>query len=125
MNGDRFMTLGHIELFVRDPLQSRNFYCDILGFEVVAIQEEKFVWLRSGQLEILLRPGSAGAAAPEYWNAPAGIVLYSDDLDRDALRLLKQGIEFRGNDGSDRCLTFTDLDDHWFQLVDPNDHRNE
>jgi catechol 2,3-dioxygenase-like lactoylglutathione lyase family enzyme len=116
------MTLGHIELFVRDPLQSRNFYCDILGFEVVAIQEEKFVWVRSGQLEILLRPGNAGIAAPEYWNAPAGIVLYSDDLDRDAARLQKRGVQFRGTDGSDRCLTFTDLDDHWFQLVDPNDH---
>jgi catechol 2,3-dioxygenase-like lactoylglutathione lyase family enzyme len=52
------MKLGHIELFVADPIASRDFYRDVLGFEVTAEQHGKFIWLRPGDQEILLRPGS-------------------------------------------------------------------
>jgi len=31
------MELGHIELLVDDPKRSQQFYCDVLGFELVAI----------------------------------------------------------------------------------------
>lgn len=31
------MELGHIELLVDDPKRSQQFYCDVLGFEIVTI----------------------------------------------------------------------------------------
>jgi len=50
------MRFGHLELFVRKPLQAKDFYTRALGFEIVAEQGEA-TWLRAGDLEILLRPG--------------------------------------------------------------------
>src|SRR2546428_8088157 len=114
------MHLGHIELFVRDPLASREFYEKVLGFEVVAVQG-RHVWLKLGAVEVLLRPGSA-AKAPDYGSAAAGFVLYTHDLATTASRLRERGLVFDGTDGSDKCLTFCDPDGHWFQLVNPNDH---
>jgi catechol 2,3-dioxygenase-like lactoylglutathione lyase family enzyme len=116
------MRLGHIELFVRDPLRSLAFYRDVLGFDVVDVQQGAFIWLRSGEVELLLRPGSGQTAAADYWQSASGLVLYTDDLEGTRERLASWGIAMRGNDGSDNCLTFTDPDNHWFQLVDPTDH---
>ena len=50
------MKPGHIELFVTDPQASRQFYEVVLGFEVTAVQEQQFVWLQLGQLEIFASP---------------------------------------------------------------------
>lgn len=47
---------GHIELFVASPQESKRFYRDVLGFEVTVEQGEDFIWLKSGEVEILLRP---------------------------------------------------------------------
>jgi catechol 2,3-dioxygenase-like lactoylglutathione lyase family enzyme len=41
------MKIGHIELFVKDPLASKEFYESVLGFEVIAVQGSDFVWVRS------------------------------------------------------------------------------
>ncbi len=116
------MHLGHIELFVADPQASKKFYRDVLGFEVISEQNEKFIWMRLGDREILLRPGRLHVNTSAYAGASVGIVLYTDDLEttRDALR--SRGLQFKGTDGSDKCLTFTDLDGHWFQLVNPENH---
>jgi catechol 2,3-dioxygenase-like lactoylglutathione lyase family enzyme len=116
--------LGHIELFVRDPLASRDFYVNVLGFELIDVQDGRFVWLLAGNLQILLRPapGQTAPAADDYRDAAAALVLYTDDLDQTAADLRARGLNFRGTDGSDKCLTFTDLDGHWFQLVNPRDH---
>jgi catechol 2,3-dioxygenase-like lactoylglutathione lyase family enzyme len=122
MTAINVMRLGHIELFVRDPLVSLAFYHDVLGFDVVDVQQDTFVWLRSGDVELLLRPGTADGARSEYWQAPAGIVLYTNDLPSMRSHLESCGIRFQGTDGSDGCLTFTDPDNHWFQLVDPTNH---
>jgi catechol 2,3-dioxygenase-like lactoylglutathione lyase family enzyme len=116
------MRLGHIELFVRNPMQSMEFYRDLLGFDVVDVQQETFVWLRSGEVELLLRPGTGDTPVSEYWNASSGIVLYTDDLAATRERLESHGLVVRGHDGADSCLTFTDPDNHWFQLVDPTGH---
>jgi catechol 2,3-dioxygenase-like lactoylglutathione lyase family enzyme len=118
------MRIGHIELFVRDPLASREFYQRVLGFDVVAVQGAN-VWLKLGDVEILLRPGLAGrggGGGGTYAGAASGIVLYVDDLPAAQAQLEARGLTFDGCDGGAKCPTFRDPDGHWFQLVNPNDH---
>ena len=116
------MRFGHIELFVKDPKKSRDFYRDVLGFEVADEQGEHFIWLTLGERQFLLRPAKNAQASSTYQDAAAGMVLYTDDLEGTAARLKERGLTFQGTDGSPKCLTFTDLDGHWFQLVNPEDH---
>lgn len=112
--------IGHIELFVADPIASREFYVTTLGFELVAVQDEQFVWIKSGAMEILLRPGANNNPVATYNATSGGIALYTDDVENTAEILRKRGLEFRGTDGWEYCLTFTDPDGHWFQLVNPD-----
>lgn len=112
---------GHIELFVADPLRSREFYSK-LGFRVQEIQLEQYVWMDLHGLTILLRPQRTPQVPPTYQDAPSGIVIYTDNLSEAKEELERNGVEFAGTDGSDRCLTFADPDGNWFQLVDPDDH---
>jgi catechol 2,3-dioxygenase-like lactoylglutathione lyase family enzyme len=114
------MQIGHLELFVKEPLKSMEFYRDVLGCEVVAVQRDTFVWLSRGPIELLLRPGNGPSPAEQYNRTSTGIVLYTDDLQKTAAELTERGLQFNGTDGSDECLTFTDPDGHWFQLVNPN-----
>ncbi len=110
--------LGHIELFVRDPAQALTFYRDVLGFELTVVQADRFVWLRSGMIELLLRPAGNTMRAARFEDADHALVLYTDDLEATAAALRQRGLDFKGTDGAD-CLTFTDPDGHWFQLVNP------
>lgn len=112
---------GHIELFVADPLQAKEFYRK-LGFRVQEIQLERYVWMGLDGLTILLRPDRTPLSTDTYQKAPSGIVLYTDNLSEARTELESKGIQFKGTDGSDYCLTFTDDDGNWFQLVNPNDH---
>ncbi len=41
-------------------------------------------------------------------------------LKKAEAEMISKGLEFRGTDGSDECLTFTDPDGNWFQLTDPD-----
>ncbi len=116
------MKIGHIELFAADPLASKDFYANVLGFHVTAIQEEQFVWLKCGDAEILLRPGRGSHQTAGYQDASSAIVLYTDDLWQMRQALQARGLQFQGTDGSAGCLTFTDPDGHWFQLADPGGH---
>jgi catechol 2,3-dioxygenase-like lactoylglutathione lyase family enzyme len=34
------LRLGHVELFVQDPIRSMAFYRDVLGFDVVEVQQQ-------------------------------------------------------------------------------------
>lgn len=113
------MKIGHIEIFVSDPMKSKDFYQQVLGFELIEVQNGQFVWMELGNHTILLRPGSNEFKAGEYKNSGVGIVLYTPDLDLTRKELMDRGLEFKGTDGSDQCLTFTDLDGNWFQLVNP------
>lgn len=119
--------MGHIEVFVKDPMASKEFYCSVLGFELDTIQQDKFVWLRAGDYTILLRPAAESEAAnnsrgAEYSSAEKGFVLYTNDLESARKDLENKGLVFKGTDGSERCLTFTDPDGNWFQLVNPAEH---
>lgn len=116
------MQFGHIELFVSDPRASKEFYENALGFEVEAVQGEHYIWMKNGGKSILLRPGSPSGATDTYQTARSGFVLYTDDLRKSREELSSRGVVFLGTDGSESCLTFTDPDGNWFQLVNPNDH---
>lgn len=116
------MKLGHIELFVTDPLASKEFYRGVLGFEVTEVQGGNYVWLRLGETEILLRPGRPTQRPETYQQASSAMVLYTDNLPEVLSSLAKRGLTLAGTDGSVNCPTFTDLDGHWFQLVDPRNH---
>ena len=113
------MRLGHTELFVRDPLASRDFYERVLGFEVTAVQHGgAVIWLRLGDREILLRKGAGPHPSPDYQHCGQAFVFFTDDLPATMRALESRGLVFTGNDGPG-CPTFTDPDGHWFQLVDP------
>lgn len=113
------LRFGHTEIFVNDSLISKEFYENILGFELVEVQYEKFVWLKLGENLFLLRPGKNELNANEYKNSNSGFVLYTDDIEKTRNEFISRGLEFKGTDGSDLCLTFTDPDGNWFQLVNP------
>ena len=49
------------------------------------------------------------------------ITLYAEDLPATKNELEIKGLVFKGFDGSENCLTFTDPDGNWFQLVNPNE----
>lgn len=114
------MKIGHLEIFVKDPNVSKDFYEKILGFTVTDIQHDKFVWMHLEDMQILLRPGKNYLHADEYKNSNIGIVLYTKDLSEKKSELEKRGLVFSGFDGSESCLTFKDPDENWFQLVDPD-----
>jgi predicted enzyme related to lactoylglutathione lyase len=127
------VNLGHIEIFVEDPLRSKEFYKDVLGFTIEDIQKDKYVWLKKGQTEILLRlkkgqteillrPRKNHLQIKNYQGTNIGLVLYTDDLDKTVKELTSKGLNFKGTDLSEKCLTFTDPDGNWFQLVNPKDH---
>ena len=116
------MKFGHIEFFVSDPVRSMEFYRDVLMCDIETVQHGQLVWLQLGGQTILLRPGQPRTPADTYQQAAAGVVLYTDDLEKTRLMLQQRGLQFRGTDGSDKCLTFSDPDGNWFQLVNPSDH---
>ncbi len=116
------MNLGHIEIFVKEPLESKEFYKDVLGFTIEDIQKDKYVWLKKGQTEILLRPRKEQLQIMNYQSTNIGLVLYTNDLDKSVKELTSRGLKFKGTDLSEKCLTFTDPDGNWFSLVNPDDH---
>jgi catechol 2,3-dioxygenase-like lactoylglutathione lyase family enzyme len=116
------MKIGHIEVFVKEPLKAKDFYVDILGFEVVEVQGDNIVWLKLHDSLILLRPGENKLQAKNYQSVNNALVLYTENLDSTVAELKSRGLEFKGTDGSDKCLTFTDIDGNWFQLVNPEEH---
>jgi catechol 2,3-dioxygenase-like lactoylglutathione lyase family enzyme len=115
--------LGHIEIFVKNPSESKVFYTNVLGFDLVEEQGEgSFIWLRSGESLILLRSGIGTDKGKDYPSASSGIVIYTDDLSKTKKDMESKGLIFKGTDGSENCLTFTDPDGNWFQLVNPEQH---
>jgi catechol 2,3-dioxygenase-like lactoylglutathione lyase family enzyme len=113
------LRLGHVELFVQDPIRSMAFYRDVLGFDVVEVQQQKYVWLKLGDAQVLLRPGRNPLEVEAYATSAQAIVLYTDDLPHALATLRSRGLEIRGYDGPPCCPTFTDPDGHWIQHVNP------
>jgi len=111
------MRLGHLELFVADPLRSLEFYRDVLGFEVADVQGGRFVWVRAQGLELLLRPDRRQQAEPGPAHSGPMVVLYTEDLDGAARVLTGRGVSLRALEGDPGGFSFSDPDGHWFQLV--------
>ena len=116
------LRFGHIEIFVTDVKRAQEFYTGILGFDLVDTQDDQFVWLRAGEMELLLRPGSPPKSPLTYREAASAVVLYTHDLAATKERLEVRGLRFLGTDGSPGCLTFQDPEGNWLQLVNPDDH---
>jgi catechol 2,3-dioxygenase-like lactoylglutathione lyase family enzyme len=115
--------LGHLELFVKNPERSRVFYEEVLDFTVTAVQADGLVWLKLGDLEVLLRQGEPRPSAEGYLSAGSAIVLYSSNLPATLDSLNHHEVDLYPMPGEENCYTFTDLDGHWFQVVDPNDFK--
>ncbi len=115
------MKFGHVELFVKSPDESKDFYVNILGFALVDDKNPKTIWIKMDDTEILLREGM-GSQSPNYQQTNSGLVIYTNDLLKSRKILEARGLVFKGIDGSEKCLTFQDPDGHWFQLVNPEDH---
>ena len=113
------MKIGHIELFVKDTSASKDFFCNVLGFKLEADQGVN-KWVKLGNMEILLKTGENTSNKPNYQSAESGIVFYTDNLEKKSKELESRGLIFKGTDGSPDCLTFMDIDGHWFQLVNPD-----
>ena|SRR5258706_13183900 len=112
------LKFGHIEIFVKEPLKSKDFYIDVLGFELIEVQHEKIVWLQSEGQTILLRPGKSRFIADAYQQANIALVIYTDELDEAVKDISAKGVVFKGDDGVN-CYTFTDPDGNWIQMVNP------
>lgn len=108
------MHLGHLEFFCHDCFKTYAFYVDILGFEFVTVQDEQFVWLRLGELEILLRPGEPPKPTPAPTSG-SSFVLHVDDLVGLEESLSDQGIEFLSHEENPDLIAFTDPDGRWIQ----------
>jgi catechol 2,3-dioxygenase-like lactoylglutathione lyase family enzyme len=114
------MRLGHIELFVTDLEASRDFYRDAMGCTVTVESAGRFVWLKSGESELLLRKSDQPSPSSErYGGAGPATVFYTEDLPGTLVRLESMGVIPRGYDGGDSCPIFQDPDGHWIQVVDP------
>jgi catechol 2,3-dioxygenase-like lactoylglutathione lyase family enzyme len=106
------MQFGHLELGVLDPVASRAWWVDRLGFTLVADQGPEFQWVARGGLEILLRRGTPSPGL--------SIVYYVDDPVAEGARLRAAGVEadLRG-----ACLHLLDPDGHRIEIVNPEgDH---
>ncbi|MBX3117955.1 MAG: VOC family protein [Fimbriimonadaceae bacterium] len=106
--------IGHLERFVKDTWASLRFYVDVLGFEPVVSQPGGLEWVKAGEMEILLRPGTP--VSGDAYRMGSAIVLYADDLSGYLERLGANGVELSTGDG-DECTTFQDPDGYWFQVV--------
>jgi len=106
--------IGHLEVFVQDPVASRDWYVHVLGAKFVADQGLA-QWVALGVVEILLRPGS-GSVAGAYRATSVAPVLYLSDLDGFRERLESNGVAVTHGD-DDECLTFQDPDGHWYQAT--------
>ena len=113
------MKFGHLELFVRNPQLSREFYSHF-GFELVADQGSDFTWIKSGDAEFLLRKHDVRHDAPYGSTGPA-IVLYTSDLPAAMRALSEKGLTPAACDrGEECCPLYRDPDGNWIQLVDPS-----
>lgn len=108
------MKLGHLEIFVADPVASRDWYVQVLGAEPVADQGE-FQWVELGGTELLFRRGSPQPAG-SYRAAAIALVLYVESLAPLETHLALHQVTVSHGDDDD-CLTFQDPDGHWVQAT--------
>ena len=98
--------IGHIELFVPDPIEASNLYQKVFGFELTETQPGPFVWLKSDSVELLLRPGKpTGTAA--YEKLGMVLVIYAKDVAAQTASMNNNGFRLLGDD-SPGCPVYSD-----------------
>jgi catechol 2,3-dioxygenase-like lactoylglutathione lyase family enzyme len=112
------LKLGHIEIFTPNLSRAQEFYQVALGAELVADQGD-FIWVKLGEVEVLLRKGDPPKPADDYRAANIALVLYSQDVAISVSRLNAAGVAVLPIEGEPGCYTFQDPDGNWLQLVDP------
>jgi catechol 2,3-dioxygenase-like lactoylglutathione lyase family enzyme len=118
------MAIDKVQLFsvpVADQARARDFYVDILGFELIADNP-----MGPDQRWVQVGPkGAATSITLVTWfkTMPAGsvqgIVLESDDLEADVKQLTERGVKFDGQiqeQSWGRIATFSDPDGNGFVL---------
>lgn len=119
--------VDHILLFCRQPLLSRNFYRDVLNFEI-AETEAEMTQLRLGQTRLFLYPigGNKAWLAGEATLGP-GIRLYFQVPDIDAYCERVRGTGTRLYTFDSNTLINEPINRPWgvreFGVVDPDGYR--
>ena len=111
------MRIGHIELFCEDTEAAAEFYVGALGFQETVRQPGGFIWLQSGEIEVLLRPGKSNSKNSEYDQSGVSLVLYVESLENTLSQLAEKGITPVWED-SPGCPMFRDPAGHWVQVVE-------
>ena len=96
------MKFGHIELFVNNPGISKEFFVNVLNFELVSDQNPSTIWVKMNETELLLREGK-GSKTLNYKESNVGLVIYTDKLLKSKEELEGRGLIFQGIDESDKC----------------------
>jgi predicted enzyme related to lactoylglutathione lyase len=127
------MTIDHIQIVsvpVRDQDRSRDFYLDVLGWELVMDNDTgDRRWV-----EVAPRRGQTSFALVTWFpemqpGSMQGIVLDTDDIEKAYEQLLERGVEFHGpiEDGPfSRITSFSDPDGNGLilhQLYERRDRR--
>jgi len=117
-------SLSVISVPVGDPDRARDFYRDVLGFELLAEQE-----FAPGQRWIQLAPrGAQTSITLTTWfedfrpGALRGVILDVDDLDAEMARLRDAGLRFDGDVDDTpwgRFAAFRDPDGNRLSLHEP------
>ena len=113
------MRIGHIELFVRNPAESRAFYERVLGFEVKAVQGQ-LVWLKLGDSEFYCARGAIRAPHNNTEMLPPALSFTRITWMRLWQRCVPADWSYVEMMGRNARL-FTDPDGHWFQIVNSSD----
>lgn len=112
------MRFGHIELFCKNCNRTQEFYTQLLGFEETDVQGGKYIWLRSEETELLLRPTRTCNKANSYSENPVGLVFYCPDLEEFQSLALERGFELGPHDLEPGNVTVQDPDGRWVQVVE-------
>ena len=117
------MTISHVQLLslpVTDPDRALRFYAEVLGFDVVHDVE-----MAVGRWLQVRPPGAQTSVALVTWfdsmppGTLRGLVLESDDLDRDVEELGRRGVTFADGIRREpwgRYATFADPDGNGLTL---------
>lgn len=114
--------IHHVSLLVQDTRRALDFYCGLLGLDLVDRPEMRFpgAWLALGtlQLHLLALPHPAdGIDRPEHVGRDQHLALKIDDLDALKQKLDQAGIAYTLSRSGRRALFCRDPDDNGLEFV--------
>ena len=129
----RIKSISELALWVESVPRAKQFYCSVLGFEVVEEAPEQHAFLRSGDFLLVLfnrrDPGTrlgkeylertGGSARGDVYHA--AFCVDREHLDEFAKQVESAGFAVAGPidfEGGRRSYFFDDLDQHYIELTD-------